>query len=440
MVNKLLSFVALMMLLMVHINVSAGSGQNVWTPLENNRVAFKGQRIIEAKQYRSYQLDLIEWSNRLASAPEASNTNRSAELILSLPLSDGTFQDFSITSSTVMHPDLAAKYPQIKTYSGQGITDRSALAKLDVTPFGFHAMILSSGGTTYIDPFSLEDQDHYMVYHKRDFMTNKDFTCFVSGDGVTVELDRIMSQSPGVAKSVGSELKTYRLALAATGEYTAFFGGTVPNALAAMVTSVNRVTGVYEREFAIRMVLIANTDTLIYTNAATDPYTNSNGGTMLTQNQNNITALIGGLNYDIGHVYSTGGGGIAGLGVICNFSQKARGVTGSPSPVNDPFDIDYVAHEMGHQFGGNHTFNCEVGACAGNRSFSTAYEPGSGSTIMAYAGICGSNNLQPNSDDIFHTKSFDEITNYTMEDDVVIIAFTSEKNEVVHGDWGFVCK
>ncbi len=413
MINRLLTLSIAAILILPTLKTHAGDSKKAWYPVDNSRVVLKGEPLIKARQYRSFYLDLASLKTELEQAAAAGPTGKSAASVFSLPMSDGTFQDFRITPSTVMHPDLAAKYPQIKTYNAEGVTDRSAIAKLDVTQFGFHAMILSAGGTTYIDPFSLQDADYYMVYHKRDFYSDQEFVCYTNGSEHPVESERLIAPGSGVAKSIGTELKTYRLALATTGEYASFFGGTVPGALAAMVTAVNRVTGIYEREFAIRLVLIPNTDTLIFTNSATDPYDNNNGGAMLAQNQTTCNARIGGGNYDIGHVFSTGGGGIAGLGVVCNFSQKAYGVTGLPTPTGDPFYVDYVAHEMGHQFGGNHTFNCEVGACNGNRAFTSAYEPGSGSTIMAYAGICGSNNLQTFSDDYFHTKSFDQIIIYT---------------------------
>ena len=152
-------------------------------------------------------------------------------------------------------------------------------------------------------------------------------------------------------------LRTYRLAMAATGEYTQFHGGTVNDALSAIVTTMNRVAGIYEDELSVSFTLISNTDEVIYTDGATDPYTNSSGSTMLNENQANLDNVIGSGNYDIGHVFSTGGGGIARLQSVCTASFKAQGVTGLGSPVGDPFDVDYVSHEIGHQFGGNHTFN-----------------------------------------------------------------------------------
>ena len=382
-----------------------------WNDVSEANIQTTGERVIKPVKFRTLNLNIPDLKSLLQSAPLEKNVHpKNSNSVISLPMPDGTFLRFKFVDSPIMEDGLAVQFPEIKTYMGQGIDDPYSSVRFDITPLGFHAMIFSERGTVFIDPYAKGDNFNYISYFKTDFRTDKQMTCEVIDDG-HMEKNHAPHTPDMLAEG---QLRTYRTVIACTGEYAAYFGGTQAAALAAIVVSLNRVNGVYEKEASVRMVLVANNNLVVYTNSSTDPYTNGNGNTMLGQNQTTCDQQIGTANYDIGHVFSTGGGGVAFLGCVCVAGNKARGVTGSGAPVGDPYDIDYVAHEMGHQFGGNHTFNSTTSSCGGgNRNNNTAYEPGSGSTIMAYAGICGSTDLQPNSDPYFHTKSLDEIINYT---------------------------
>ncbi|MBK9570066.1 MAG: T9SS type A sorting domain-containing protein [Chitinophagaceae bacterium] len=370
-----------------------------------------GQKIITPEKFRAADLNITGMKNFLWSLPVEKNViKRNLAPVMELPMPDGRMARFHVWESSIMEPGLADKFPEMKTFAGQGIDDPYATIRFDYNPyFGFSAQVLSVNGNFLIDAYARRDVNQYISYYTRDNQRPDPFHC-----EVTQNIPRPENAQAGPCR--GAQLYTYRLALACTGEYAVAVAGpgpTVPAVAAAMLTSVNRVSGVYESELAVRLVLVSNNNLLIYLDGTTDPYTNNNGGTMLGQNQTNIDNIIGNANYDIGHVFSTGGGGVAFLGIICQAGFKARGVTGLSNPVGDNFDIDYVAHEMGHQFGGNHTFNSVTGSCGGgNRNGSTAYEVGSATSIMGYAGICGTDNTQPHSDPFFHTISFDEIGNY----------------------------
>jgi subtilisin-like proprotein convertase family protein len=374
------------------------------------------KRVIVPEKYRTIQLDSSGLRAFISLLPSEKNiTNKNLAPIISIPMPDGRSAAFRVWESSVMAPELAAAYPELKTFTGQGIDDPTATIKLDWTTFGFHAMILSPvTGSILIDPYDQQTLTNYISYYKTDLKKK----------GIYHELPPIVTNETAKPANVltgvcvGTQLRTFRLAIACTHEYAIAATGlptpTKAQVLAKIVTSANRVNGVYEKELSIRLVLVANNTNVIFVSAATDPFKgNNNANVLINESQQKIDSAIGNANYDIGHTFSTGGGGLANLGVVCQTGWKAKGITGSPNPTGDPYDIDYVAHEMGHEFGANHPFNSDMGFCSGNGVAGFNAEPGSGSSIMAYAGICDADNLQPNSDPQFHGVSFDEISVYS---------------------------
>lgn len=357
---------------------------------------------VNATDAKIYQMDIQSLNEQLEGIAHREIAGSGFTAELNFPHPDGTTNTYHAKANNTMHPELASRYSLIQSFDANG--ENGEFVKWDITQHGFHAMIIRPGkGTIYIDPIIKGNSEYYLVYLKENFITDKKKNCEFNSD--LENLDTAKEGASAVQKTFGTcELRTYRIAIAATGEYTVFQGGSVADALAAQVTTMNRVNGIYETDMAITMTLIANNDQIIYTSTGGDPYTNGNAGAMIGENQSNVNSVIGSANYDIGHVFGTNSGGLAGFGVVCS-NSKASGVTGSSSPIGDSFDVDYVAHEIGHQFGASHTFN---NSCGGNRNNSTAMEPGSGSSIMAYAGIC-TPNVQNNSDDHFHGISLEEI-------------------------------
>ncbi len=371
-----------------------------WSQIENKKLIEKTSRLETPANFELYHLnDYENVFQRLLAAPPRFNQSAGDQIEFELPMPDGSFSRFKVLSAPVMAPSLARKYPDIKNYTLVGITNPYAVAKIDFGPKGFHAMIMMPKvSTVFIDPYQL-DEGVYMSYRKKDYpLPDELFNCLVEDEEFEADDYR---------RSVAGDctFREYRLALACTGEYATYHGGTVILAKAAMNVTMNRVNGIFEKDAGITMMLVPNNDTLIFLNGGTDPYTNSSGSTMLNENQTTCDDYIGTANYDIGHVFSTGGGGIASLRSPCVASRKAKGVTGRGAPIGDPFDVDYVAHEMGHQYGGNHTQN---NSC--QRS-SQSYEPGSASTIMGYAGICPPN-VQNNSDPYYHAASLAEFASF----------------------------
>lgn len=406
----------LLLLVLVFFSFLNLHSQNkkVWNLIEERNLENKPKvrRASSPQDYQLWKLDLQSLKNQLRNAPVRGEFNGVSNVVIQLPNAEGKLEQFRVLETPIMEPELAAKFPSIKSYVGKGIDDVTATARFSVTELGLHSMTLSAGkSTAFIDPFT-EDRESYIVYNRASLIGDgQTFEC-LTDEGVhlpSLENDR-RANATFRADTDDKTLRTYRLAQSCTAEYGNLFRGNTGDPIATqksriqaqMAITMTRVNGVYENDLAITMIFVANNDAVIYLGTTTtDPW----NGEFNVQTGVTIDANIGFSNYDIGHNFNTSGGGNAGcIGCVCSPDNdpnggfhKGTGMTGRSNPTGDAFDIDYVAHEMGHQFGGYHT-QSSSGCRSG--SGSTEVEPGSGSTIMAYAGICASN-VQSNSDAYF---------------------------------------
>ena len=402
--------VPVLTLLSVLITTVAFSQVDYWSANNENRAAIATDkavaRLTYPKEFKLFNLNAAPLRQQLFSVVDS----RSAKsTIITLPNAAGGFEQFEVFEASNFEPELQAKFPEIRAFSGRSLTDKAASLKLSISPKGIQTMVFRAGrANEFIEPYS---QDHrvYSVYNTHRDKGQLPWTCSTEDKQINAGLNSTLNGS--IAALTGSSngtVKTFRLAQSCNAEYSNWFGAfssaDVALVLAAFNATLTRCNGVYEKDLALHLNLIANTTQVIYYNPSSDPYTTmSNWNNQL---QTTLTSVIGEANYDIGHMFgASGGGGNAGcIGCICVNNQKGRGIT-SPAdgiPQGDNFDIDYVAHEVGHQLGGNHTFSMSLEGTGVNK------EVGSGITIMGYAGIT-SYDVAPHSIDIFHEASIAQI-------------------------------
>ncbi|WP_299365227.1 reprolysin-like metallopeptidase [Winogradskyella sp.] len=387
--------------------------QGYWKKTDKSLTLTDEKTTLDKGFYQIYQLDFETFKTQLIGAPlrSVSGTNSSSRVYF--PNVKGELEEFKIVETPVLSEELSSLYPKIKTYLGYSTENPGVRVRFSVTPQGLQTMTTyPDGPMNFTVPLSKTDNTSYISYSREARKEGlKDFQCLTNDEHITKNLGENTSRDAN-----DQILRTFRIAISATGEYTNFWddgntanGNAQEDALAQVVSTLNRNNEVFEVDMAVTFTLVTGTE-IIYPNAGTDPYT----GSFNSQLQSTLTANVGEANYDIGHLFHFGSNsGNAGcIGCVCVDNQKGSGFSshsfldndGGPY-MSDFFDIDYVPHEIGHQMGANHTWSFSSEGTGVNA------EPGSGTTIMGYAGITGGNDVQDHSDPYFHYYSILQISN-----------------------------
>jgi subtilisin-like proprotein convertase family protein len=411
------------LLVVFFLNQAAGqTSLNFWKTTDLTQLNSESikTRAYTPSEFNAYQLDFQGVKSILALAPmEFTAAAKSHPLLLDLPIGDGRVETFQVWESPIMEQELKNRWPGIRTFAGQGLREKGLTIRFDFTLNGFHAIVLEAGGAVfYIEPLTFGQTELYMAYNRANYPSRSaDITALPTVDLSTKKQEILPIKNLG--QHFGTDgiqsrwfndtvtLRTYRLAITSTTEYAEAFGGTQAAALSEVVTAVNTLTAVWERDLDIRFILPAKEDTLVFSTANPDPFPSNDLGFLLGANNTVVNPRIGKSAYDVGHVFTkyTGGGalGVGALGVICDNNNKANGSSSDGYPAGNNF-LSTAGQEIGHQFVGNHTFN----SCS-NENGATAYEPYCGSTIMSY--------VTWGPDLYYHNISIEEIGNFSQFQD-----------------------
>ena len=364
-------------------------GQQLWSPLRNNSInkVMLRDRQTNPKTYQLFTLDFVQFKQLIASAPKDSD-NLASTTVVQFPNGDGELSDFRVYEAPIMESGLMEKFPNLKSYTAIGVQNPQIQLRFSITDFGLHVMSVTNTKSSYfIDSYS-KDNLSYIVYYKKDCTTTTPFSCSAEIPQGTINNNKMSTQS---MLSNDGVYRQYRMAMTASSDFSQFHidaagvtSGTLAQqksaVLSALTVIMTRVNGVFERDLGVHMNLVANNDLIILIGPDSFQFTEAN---LLNENIDLLNTTIGFDNYDLGHLVMTIGYNM-GVPALCHF-DKGAGTTGSYTPVGDSFVIDYLAHEIGHQFGAGHSF---YSSCGGNVDEAVCVEPGSGSTIMGYAGNC----------------------------------------------------